>query len=169
MNLSMGTKGVPAKSLISSRSVQLGSCSVELGGILEWESGDWWVLTSWSLSASLLLPNPLISYLQIKETGLNEQFSMGVLLPPGTFWKCVRTFLVIIMTRDCYWHRSGGVRDARHLPMDRAALPSEELSCDQCGVQDIHVVKIPTELNLQPNSVLHIKANLFFFHGINTC
>ena len=95
----MGTKGVPAKSLISSRRVQLGSCSVELGGFLEWESGDRWVLTSWSLRANLLLPNPLISYLQIKETGLNEWFSMGVLLPPGTFWKCVRTFLVIIMTR----------------------------------------------------------------------
>lgn len=39
LNLCMGTKGVPAKSLTSFHSVQPGSCSVELAGIpASWET-----------------------------------------------------------------------------------------------------------------------------------
>ena len=48
-------------------------------------------------------------------------------------------------------HHLGGVKDARHLPVGRAVLPTKELSCDQSCVPIFHRLFMQTEPNLQPN------------------
>lgn len=48
---------------------------------------------------------------------LEKWFSIGVMLtPPGVIWKCLGTFLAVMMEKGCYWHLEGRARDSSKHP-----------------------------------------------------